>query len=94
METVTVFTTYDDREAQIIKNLLAEYDIECQVVSTISHSVFPFTHDHRLAKINIIVTEQEAHRAEEIISGFLDSSEPSFSDETFSEADENGQEPV
>jgi hypothetical protein len=94
METVTVFTTYDDMEAEIIRNLLAEHDIECQVVSSISHAVFPLTHDHKLAKINIIVNEQEAHRAEEILSGYLDSSESLFNDGMFSDADEHDREPT
>jgi hypothetical protein len=94
VETVTVHTTYNDMEAEMLRNLLAEHAIECQVVSEITHAVFPLIHDHRLAKIRIIVSEQEVVRAEKIIADFLDSSEPLFDDEDVSDADGNDQEHV
>ncbi len=94
METVVVYTTYDDMEAELLRGLLEDNSIECQVVSEITHSVFPFVHDHRLAKIRIIVNEQEVQRAEEIIKGFLDSPEPSFEEDEPLEDDGSNQEPT
>ncbi|MBN1879219.1 DUF2007 domain-containing protein [bacterium] len=92
METVVVHTTYDDMEAEMIRNLLDENDIQCQVVSEITHAVFPLVHDHRLAKIRIIVGEQEVQRAEEIITGFLNSPEPSFDEDELLENDDSDQD--
>ncbi len=91
MKTVIVHTTYDDMEAEMLRNLLAEHSIECQVVSAITHAVFPITHDHRLAKINIIVNEQEVSRAEKIIADFLDSSEPLFDSDDVIDTDVTDQ---
>ena len=79
MEAVVVFTTYNDVEAEMIRNLLDENGIPCQVVSDIAHSVFPFTHDHKLSEVRVAVNEQEAHRAEQIIDDFLSASEHAFS---------------
>lgn len=79
METVVVYSTYNDVEAEMIRNLLEEHEIPCQVISDIAHTVFPFTHDHKLSEVRIAVSQEEAHRAEEIISEFLNSPAPSFS---------------
>jgi hypothetical protein len=90
METVVIYTTYNDLEAEMIRNLLLDNDIQCQVVSNIAHSVFPFTHDHNLSEVRIAVNEQEAHRAEELIHDFLNASESEFSEQE-STADESNQ---
>ena len=92
METVVVYTTYDDIEAEMLRGLLENNSIECQVVSEITHAVFPLTRDHRLARIRVIVSEQEAQRAEEIIEGFLNSPESSFTPEELQENDDSDQD--
>ncbi|HPQ39906.1 MAG TPA: DUF2007 domain-containing protein [bacterium] len=78
MDSVIVYTTYNDMEAEMIRNLLSEYEIPCQVISDIAHTVFPFTHDHKLSQVRILVDAEEAQRAEEIITEFLNSPEPLF----------------
>lgn len=88
MKAVVVYATYNDLEAEMIRNLLEENGIPCQVVSGITHSVFPFTHDHDLSEVRIAVNEQEVHRAEEIISRFLNSPELPFSSDKESGEDD------
>ena len=41
-EPVLLLTTQSDVEAEMIRSLLASYDISSSVVSTLSHSLFPF----------------------------------------------------
>lgn len=89
MKVVNVFSTYDDMEAELIKNLLENHNISCQVISDITHSVFPFTHDHKLSEVRIAVTEEEKTRAEELIKEFLDSSEFEFSTSESDDSEEN-----
>ena len=89
MKVVNIFSTYDDMEAEIIRNLLEDNGISCQVVSNITHSVFPFTHDHKLGEVRIAVTEEEKIRAEELIKEFLASSEFDFTTSLPEDSEEN-----
>jgi len=89
VKSVVVFRTYNDMESALIRCFLENENIFCQLISSISHSVFPFTHDHSLSEVRIAVNELEAHRAEEIINDYLRRPELLFNDG--SESGDNDQ---
>lgn len=53
-EIVLLMKTWMDGEAEIVRQLLASYGIPCQVVSDITHAIYPFTVDG-LGEIQILV---------------------------------------
>jgi len=59
--TALLLSTWDDGEAEMIKQLLASYGIPTQVVSDVPHSVWPITVDG-LGEVRVLVP---AHRLEE-----------------------------
>jgi hypothetical protein len=84
MQTVIIHRCYDDMQAELIKELLEQNEIACQVVSDVPHSVFPITMDG-LGEIRIAVLEEEAARAQELIKEFFDAPANSFSESDFDE---------
>ncbi len=65
--TVLLMTTYDDGEAEIVRQLLHAYGIPAQVVSDITHSIAPFTMDG-LGEIRIFVATDRLDEAREILA--------------------------
>ncbi|MCD6521612.1 DUF2007 domain-containing protein [Candidatus Calescamantes bacterium] len=64
--TVKVYTAKDEFEANLIKGLLESEGIPCNLITQVPHSVYPFTVDG-LAEVQIMVREEDADRAREII---------------------------
>jgi hypothetical protein len=58
---------WDDGEAEVVRRLLETYGIPCQVVSSISHRVFPLSVDG-LGEIRILVPSDRLHDAEAIVA--------------------------
>lgn len=79
MDIEVIHRCYNDIEAEMIRGLLEEEEIECQVVSNIPHSVMPFTMDG-LGEIRIAVTADDAPRARLIVEEFLRRTEEADSD--------------
>lgn len=63
---VPVHECWDDAEAEIVVGVLRDYGIEARANSEVPHSVLPVTADG-LAKIQVLVNEQDATRAREVI---------------------------
>jgi hypothetical protein len=59
--------TWDDGEAEILRQLLSAYHIPCQVVSDVPHSVFPLSVDG-LGEIRILVPASRRREAEEVVA--------------------------
>ena len=59
--------TWSDGEAEMVRCLLEVYEIPCQVVSDIPHSVFPLTVDG-LGEVRILVPERHFERAQALIA--------------------------
>ncbi len=58
---------WDDGEAALIRQLLWSYGIPCQMVSDLSHSVWPITIG-RLGEIRILVTESDHDDALQLLA--------------------------
>ncbi len=87
MDTVIVHRCHNDIEAEMIRDLLQQEGIFCQVASDVPHSVFPLTLDG-LGEVRIAVMAKEAERARRLISEFLDASQGTFTgDENPDEAE-------
>jgi len=84
VETVVIHRCHNDIEAEQIRELLSQADIECQVASDVPHSVFPLTMDG-LGEIRIAVLESEADRASELIEQFLNVPSSPFTPEDVTE---------
>jgi len=79
MDTVVVHKCMNDIEAEQIRDLLRQEGIECQMASSIPHSVFPLTTDG-LGEIRISVLQKDKIRAEELIRDFLEASDHDSTD--------------
>ncbi|MCU0612255.1 MAG: DUF2007 domain-containing protein [Candidatus Eisenbacteria bacterium] len=70
METVVVHRCSDDIEAELIRDLLAQEGIPCQVASNVPHTVLPFTTDG-LGEVRISVHVGHAEHARQLILTLL-----------------------
>jgi len=75
VNTVVVHRCQDDIEASQIRDVLAQEGIPCQVVSNVPHTVLPLTTDG-LGEVRIVVREDHAARASELIQLFLSDGQP------------------
>jgi hypothetical protein len=80
MKTVVVHTVQGSIEAEIVRTCLRSYGIESTTQGLAVQSVHPFTVDG-MGKIKILVMENEAEAARQIIRDFLESSSESDSDQ-------------
>jgi hypothetical protein len=65
-EIVLLMKTWTDGEAEMVRQLLASYGIPCQVVSDITHAIYPFTVDG-LGEIQILVPASSLESARNIL---------------------------
>lgn len=70
MNFTSIYRTWEEHEAEMVKELLKEQDIECYLSSQVSHSVHPIPVDG-LGEIKVMVEQRHRKRAREIISNFL-----------------------
>ena len=68
---VIVHRTHNDAEAALIKGLLEEEGIACNIASDIPHGVYPITVDG-LGEIRISVAETNAEAAKAIIHAYFE----------------------
>jgi predicted dinucleotide-binding enzyme len=80
MKTVVVHTVQGSIEAEIVQTCLRSCGIESAIQGLAVQSVHPFTVDG-MGKIKILVMEDDAEAARQIISDFLESSSESNSDQ-------------
>lgn len=66
-EVVLLMRTWNDGEAEIVRNLLESYGIPCQVVSDITHSVLPLSIDG-LGEITIFVPRSAFEEASDLLA--------------------------
>jgi hypothetical protein len=59
--------TWSDTEAAMIRQILASYGIPCQVVSDITHTVYPITVDG-LGEVRILVPAARLDEARELLA--------------------------
>jgi hypothetical protein len=59
--------TWSDGEAEIVRNLLESYEIPCQVISDVTHTLLPLAMDG-LGEIRIFVPEARFEEASEVIA--------------------------
>lgn len=71
---VEVYTAAGDQEALVVKGLLESEGIECSLSSDIPHSVVPLNIDG-LGMVRISVSEDDAERAQQIISDHAEQSD-------------------
>lgn len=62
--------TWDDGEAELVRQLLTTYGIPCQVVSDVPHSLFPLTVDG-LGEVRILVPSARAAEARGCVADHL-----------------------
>jgi len=62
--------TWSDGEAEIVRHLLESNDIPCQVISDITHSVYPVA-VNGLGEIRILVPEASLEEASAILADHL-----------------------
>ncbi len=62
--------TWSDGEAEIVRRLLEANGIPCQVVSDITHSLYPLTIDG-LGEVRILVPEDSLEEASAILADHL-----------------------
>jgi hypothetical protein len=65
--TAVLLQLWDDGEAEVVHRLLETYGIPCQVVSSLSHRLFPLSVDG-LGEIRILVPKDRLHEAEAIVA--------------------------
>jgi len=78
-ETAVLMTTQDDGEAELVRGLLEGYGIPVQVVSDVTHSVYPLTVDG-LGEVRILVALDDLERARQILDAHRKTSLPSGAD--------------
>ncbi len=74
MNFISVYQTWEEHKAEMIKGLLRNEEIECYLSSQVSHSVYPIPVDG-LGKIEIMVEEEDGEEARKIIDEFFPESE-------------------
>ena len=80
MKTVEVYTVQGSIEAEIVQTCLRSCGIESTTQGLAVQSVHPFTVDG-MGKIKILVMENDAEAARQIIADFLKSNSESNSDQ-------------
>ena len=70
-EPVIVRRTHSDAEAALIKGLLGDEGIACNIASDVPHSVYPIT-VAGLGEIRISVAETDAEAAKAIIHAYFE----------------------
>jgi len=66
---VLLMRTWNDGEAEMVRQILATNEIPCQVVSDVPHSVLPLTVDG-LGEVRILVSKPHLARARELIAEY------------------------
>ncbi len=66
-EFVLLLRTWDDGEAEIVRSLLETYEIRCQVVSDVVHSLIPLTVDG-LGEVRILVAAYDLEAARDVLA--------------------------
>lgn len=64
---VLLMKTWSDGEAEVVRQLLASYGIQCQVVSDVTHAVLPLSVDG-LGEIRILVPRSRLAEAETVLA--------------------------
>jgi len=67
---VLLLRTWNDGEAAIIKQLLGTYDIPCQLVSDVPHTVLPISVDG-LGEVRILVPAERLEEAKSLMAEHL-----------------------
>ncbi len=80
MELVEIYRTWDEPKAHQIKELLGDFDIGCYLSSHITHSVYPIPVDG-LGEIRVMVPEEYAEEAEEILQSYFPDDEEDQGDD-------------
>ena len=80
MKTVVIHTVQGSMEAEIVQNCLRSCGIESTTQGLAVQSVHPFTVDG-MGKIKILVMENDAETARQIIADFLESNSESNTDQ-------------
>lgn len=70
MNFISVYQTWEEHKAEMIKELLRKEEIECYLSSQVSHSVYPIPVDG-LGKIEIMVEQKNGEEARKIIDEFF-----------------------
>jgi len=70
MDFVEVYRTWNEQKAEMIRELLGDYDIECYLSSHITHSVYPIP-VNGLGEIRVMVPPDEEEESRDIISNFF-----------------------
>src|SRR5262245_29732418 len=65
--TALLMQVWGDGEAEIVRRLLEAYGIPCQVVSSISHRLFPLSVDG-LGEVRVLVPRHRFAEAEAIVA--------------------------
>lgn len=87
MEETTVYRTWDESMAEMALDLLRAEGIEARRVSDVPRSIYPFTMDG-LGEIEIVVPEDEAQEALEILAArFSEGDLTMIDDDEISESD-------
>ena len=66
---VLLMKTWNDGEAETVRQILANHDIPCQVVSDVPHSVLPITVDG-LGEIRVLVSESKLGQAKTLLAEY------------------------
>jgi hypothetical protein len=66
---VLLMRTWNDGEAEMVRQILATNEIPCQVVSDVPHSVLPIMVDG-LGEVRILVAKPHLARAKELIAEY------------------------
>ena len=64
---VLLMKTWSDGEAEMVRQLLDSYGIQCQVVSDVTHTVLPVSVDG-LGEVRILVSPLEIDEAREVLA--------------------------
>ncbi|MFB6290810.1 MAG: putative signal transducing protein [Candidatus Bipolaricaulia bacterium] len=68
MELVEVYNTWNEQKAELIKEILGDYDISCYLSSHITRSVLPFAGQE---EIRIMVPKNREKRSRKIIKDYF-----------------------
>lgn len=94
MEDITVYRTWDESMAEMAIDLLRSEGIEARKVSDVPRSVYPLTLDG-LGEIEIVVPEDEAQEALEILSArFSEDDMGILENDEIGESDIESDEPI
>ena len=66
MNFTPIYRTWEEHEAEMVKELLKKNNIECYLSSQVSHSVYPIP-VNGLGEIKVMVEQKDSDRAKKII---------------------------